>query len=250
MPILSWETWFIIALALAFGGFVKGLTGLGLPAFAIPIMAIFIGVERSVVMLLAPSLVLNCRLAWTHRDCAKDMPDLPRLLLMGLPGAVIGANILYHASEKVLATLLGVGVLAYLLVRILHPAFTLSAKGRKRWAPVVGFTAGSLQASTGISAPVVVPYVDSLGLNSRSYVFAVAAIFSGFSVAHFAILLFLQAYTLEQLMQSAAAVIPALTFMPLGIWLRKYVSPRLFGNLVRALLLVMALKLLQGAWLA
>ena len=66
MPVLSLEIWFIIGLALAFGGLVKGLTGLGLPAFAIPVMAIFIGVERSVVMLLAPSLVLNCHLAWTQ----------------------------------------------------------------------------------------------------------------------------------------------------------------------------------------
>ena len=250
MAVLSWEIWFVIGLSLAFGGLVKGLTGLGLPVFTIPVIAVFIGVERSVVMLLVPSLVLNCCLAWTHRDFAKDMPELPRLLLMGLLGVGIGANILYHASEKVLATLLSAGVLAYLLVRVIHPAFTLSPKSRKRWAPLVGFTAGSLQASTGISAPVVVPYVDSLGLSSRSYVFAVAAIFSGFSVAHFAILLFLQAYTPEQLVQSAAAAIPALVFMPLGIWLRKYVSPRLFGNLVRVLLLIMAVKLLQGAWLA
>ena len=165
-------------------------------------------------------------------------------------GAAIGASILYYASEKVLATFLAVGVLTYLTVRTLHPTFTLSPAGRRRWAPVVGFTAGSLQASTGISAPVVVPYVDSLGLSPRSYVFAVAAIFSGFSAAHFCIVLIMQVYTLDQLVQSAAAVMPALACMPLGIWLRKFISPRLFGNLVRILLLTMALKLLQGAWLA
>ncbi len=77
MAELSWEIWAIIGVSLAIGGLSKGLTGLGLPAFAIPVMAMFIGVERAVVMLVIPSIVLNGQLVWSHRDCVRDLPELP-----------------------------------------------------------------------------------------------------------------------------------------------------------------------------
>jgi hypothetical protein len=44
----------IILVAIALGSFVKGVTGSGLPQIAIPVMAIFLGVERAVVLMAIP----------------------------------------------------------------------------------------------------------------------------------------------------------------------------------------------------
>ena len=105
---LSWEELIVIVAALALGGLLKGVTGVGLPLIAVPVMAGFLGVERAVISMVIPSLVLNAYQVWTHRDQASHVPEWPRLLLAGVPGAAFGATVLYMASERFLATVLAV----------------------------------------------------------------------------------------------------------------------------------------------
>jgi hypothetical protein len=245
---MSSEDLVVVFVALAAGGLTKGLTGLGLPMVSIPIMAGFLGVERAVLILIMPIVVLNLWLAWVNRDCVVDVPELPRLLIPGLPGAALGASVLYLASDRVLATILAVWIVGYLLLRLLHPNLTLSQGARRRAAPAVGFAAGAMQAATGISAPIVAAYVDALGLSPRSYVFAVAAIFTALTGAHLVVLVSVSAYSLQQLLESTLAVIPALIFMKPGVWLRSLIAPSVFTGVIRVLLALMALRLLYGAW--
>lgn len=250
MPELAWQELLIIAVALGVGGATKGLTGLGLPMVAVPVMAGFLGVERTVLIMILPVLVLNLWLTWTLRDCIKEVPEMPRLLLPGVPGVMLGAGVLYLASERFLATVLAIWIVAYLLLRILHPNLSIAGDSRHRLAPAVGFAAGSLQAATGISAPVLAAYVDASGLTPRAYVFTLAAVFATLSGTHFAVLLALRAYSFEQFTVSLLAVLPALVFVPLGTKLRSLIQPQVFTQIIRALLFVMAVRLIYGAWLS
>ena len=250
MPELAWQELLIIAIALAAGGTAKGLTGLGLPMVAVPVLAGFLGVERAVMIMIMPVLVLNIWLSWTLRDCRHEVPEMPRLLLPSIPGVLLGAGILYLANERILATGLAIWILVYLVRRLFSPTLTLAGDARHRAAPMVGFGAGAMQAATGISAPVLVPYVDALGLSSRGYVFAVATVFSMLSGTHFIVMMSLQAYSLEQLAQSMLAVIPAIAFVPLGTKLRSLIEPQVFTRIIRVLMFIMAMRLIYGAWLA
>jgi uncharacterized membrane protein YfcA len=250
VPDLAWQELLIIAIALAAGGTAKGLTGLGLPMVAVPVLAGFLGVERAVMIMIMPVLVLNIWLSWTLRDCAKEVPEMRRLLLPSIPGVLLGAGILYLANERLLSSVLAIWILVYLVRRYFSPTLTLDGDARRRVAPAVGFGAGAMQAATGISAPVLVPYVDSLGLSSRGYVFAVATVFSMLSGTHFIVMMSLQAYSLEQLAESMLAVIPAIAFVPLGSKLRGLIEPQVFTRIIRVLMFVMAMRLIYGAWLA
>ena len=57
----------VIVTAIALGSLIKGVTGSGLPQIAIPVMAIFIGVEHSVVVMAIPGMVSNAWLIWRFR---------------------------------------------------------------------------------------------------------------------------------------------------------------------------------------
>jgi uncharacterized membrane protein YfcA len=161
---------------------------------------------------------------------------------------VFGATLLHFASDRALATGLASWLIAYIILRMLHPTFSLSLPARMRWSPVVGLGSGALQAATGISAPIVAAYVDSLRLAPRTYVFAVCAPFATFATAHFTILLGIGTYTPDLAMQSLLAIVPALLFIPVGARLRKFITQRGFELIIRLTLLVMALRLLYGAW--
>lgn len=245
---LSWQDWIVICGALAAGGLTKGLTGMGLPMVAIPIMAAFLGVERAVLIMIVPTVALNVWQSWDYRDCVEDMPEVWRLLLPGLPGAALGASVLYLAPDHWLATGLALWIGVYLALRIMHPDFSLSMPARRRLAPAVGFGSGAMQAATGICAPVIAPYMDALGLTPRSYVFAISTAFAAFAGSHFLVLLVLQAYSAQQLLESSIALIPGIVAMRPGMWLREIVEPRVFKRLIRVILAIMAVRLIYGAW--
>lgn len=248
MPSVTSQELLIILAALTVGGLVKGVTGMGLPIIAVPVMAGFLGVERAVLTMIIPTLVLNGYQVWTHRSEAGQLPEWPRLLLAGIPGAIFGATVLYLASDWFLSTALALWILGYVLLRLLHPSVSLSMPTRMRWSPVVGAASGALQAAVGIAAPIVAPYADALGLRPRTYVFAVCASFGTFAAAHLVIVIVLRMYTKELLTQSLLAVIPAIAFTPAGIWLRQFISQRVFDLLIRSILVAMSARLLYVSW--
>jgi|TARA_B110000116_G_C16780351_1_gene557965 uncharacterized membrane protein YfcA len=247
---LTWDAWLIIALALAAGGLTKGITGLGLPAVAVPIMASFLGVKDAVMIMLFPTLVTNAWLAWKERDTHVEVPELPSLLLAGIPGVALGAVVLYISSGRFLETVLSIWVLVYLLLRFLRPELRLSKQSRRHFAPPVGFACGALQGATGICAPVLVPYVDALGVGPRTYVFAFSSVFMFLGFGHITMLTIFGAFPYEQVIQSLMAVVPAMLFVPIGRWLRQYIPPDNFGSLIRVVLFVTAVRLFYGAWLS
>jgi uncharacterized membrane protein YfcA len=237
-----------IFVALAFGGFTKGLTGLGLPLITVPVLAGVFGVERAVLIMVIPSSLLNFYPAWTHRDQSSELPEIWHILLGAIPGVAIGATVLRLASDRFLATSLALWIIAYLLLRLFHPEFSISAAARRRWSPVVGMSAGALQAATGISAPIIAPYMDALGLKPRAYVFAVCACFGVFATVHLGLVVLSGAYTASLIGQSMLAILPALAFIQVGFWARKFVSQRWFDWIIRLTLVVMTIRILYGAW--
>jgi uncharacterized membrane protein YfcA len=238
----------VIVVALAIGGLMKGVTGVGLPLITVPVMAGFLGVERAVIIMVIPSVVLNFYQVWTHRQESPQVPEVVRIIVAGAAGAVFGASVLHLASDRALATGLATWLVAYVLLRIVHPSFSLALPARMRWSPLVGFGSGALQAATGISAPIIAAYADSLRLSPRSYVFAVCAPFGAFAAAHFTFLVAIDAYSVELVAQSGLAIVPAIAFVPVGVWVRRHITQRRFELIVRLTLLVMAGRLLQGAW--
>ena len=222
--------------------------GMGLPLVAVPVLAIFVGVERAVLIMIIPSVVLNAYPAWTHRRGAGQVPELKRMLLGALPGAVLGAAILQYASARFLETSLALWIFAYLIFRLLHPDFRLTDRFRRRWSPAVGAAAGALQASTGISAPIIAPYVNALRLKPEAYVFAVCVCFGTFATAHLSVATLSGVLTRDIVLQSLAAIVPALVFIPVGVWARRFISERVFDICIQSTLAVMGARMLYGAW--
>ena len=73
--------------------------------------------------------------------------------------------------------------------------------------------------------------------------------FGAFASAHLAIVIVSRLYTPEVLSQSLLAVIPAVAFTPVGIWLRRFVSRNAFDTIIRIVLVVMSLRLIYASWL-
>lgn len=234
----------IIFIALGLGSFAKGMTGLGLPIFAIPVMSAALGVEHAVAIMVIPSLLSNAWLVIIHR---KYLPLLRRLwpfLLAGILGGVLGSWSLAIIPPNILILLLIIWLGAYLILQYTHPEFGISDKTNKWVGPAIGLASGATQGATGISAPLIAPYIQSLKLEPLEYVFAVTFAFAAFSVSQLVALTEFDILTPARLYESLLALVPVMICLPLGVRASGVISKKTFDRALIAIFILMEAGLL------
>lgn len=240
---ITTESIAIIVIALAVGSFAKAITGIGLPPIAIPIMAGFLGMERTVVILVIPTMASNAWLVWEYRKHASLNRDLPIVLLTGMVGVALGTWALSELDDQVMFLLLAVWTWVYLLLAHFKPELKLPEWVQRPIAPVVGVAAGILQGATGVSGPIVATYFHALRLSKEAYVFSVTLSFLVLSGWQVIALVPMGMFTQSRFYEGLLALIPTLVVMPLGIYLARVMSARVFNMALFGVLFLISLRL-------
>lgn len=241
---LSIESLTIIFVALAVGSLVKGISGLGLPMVAIPVMAGFMPVDKAVAIMVIPSFVINIWLMWVYRRHAVKIDNLPWMFAAGIVGVVIGAVMLSILPNWYLILFMALWLGGYLFGVVTRRKVELPKGLSQHKAFAVIGVGGLVQGSVGSSGPVIAPYVHSLGLTQPQYVYTVSILFQIFGVAQLVSFIWLGLIDLERTYESLLALIPIAIFLPLAVWLSKFFNPRTFNVIVIGLLIVIELRLI------
>lgn len=229
-------------LAIGIGALAKGITGVGLPILAVPVLASFTSVEEAVVLMVLPSVAANGWLVVTHRKWSV-LRKHRSFLLFGLAGGVLGTWLLSVLDDHWLKLILAIWLGIYLLQYFSRRSFDQYFGGRGGLGPLLGIAAGTVQGASGISAPIVAPYFHANGLVRETYAFAVAFTFMIFSGAQIATMSRLDLLTTERLAIGLLVVVPTLLFTQLGIHLSRRITEKTFHNILLALFIAMELKL-------
>lgn len=238
----------VVVVVLAVGSFAKGLTGSGLPQLAIPVMALFLGVERAVIIMSIPGVFSNVWLVWLHRRASSQSRDLPVLLVTGTVGAVAGTVLLTTVDGRWLASTLATLIVVYVVLRVRRPHALLSRSASFWTSPPVGLAAGAFQGATGISGPLLATYLHAFGLVPAVYLFSLSSLFLVFAVTQVATLAVLGAYTTTLLGAGLLALVPVALMMPVGSWVSRRLDPARFSRLIMVTLVAAALALVWRAF--
>jgi uncharacterized membrane protein YfcA len=241
---MTTESLIIIFVALAAGSLVKGISGLGLPLTAIPVMASFMDVDRAVAIMVIPGVFINLWLLWTYRESAVQIPRLPLVCCAGVLGVVLGALILSSVPGWYLLLAMAVWLGGYLLTLILKIKLTSAGPISKHMPLIVVSAAGIIQGAIGTAGPVLAPYVHSLKLKQPQYVFAVSVLFQIFAVTQLVSFIWLGLINMERAVESLMACIPIAIFLPLAVWLSRFFNDRGFNILIIGLLVVIEVRLI------
>jgi len=232
----------IALLTIGIGALAKGVTGVGLPILAVPVLASFTSVEEAVVLMVLPGIAANVWLIVTHAKWAV-LRHHGGFLLLGLAGGVFGTWLLSILDDRwlklILAVWLGVYLLQYFSVRSLDRYFG----NRSALGPLLGLAAGTIQGASGISAPIVAPYFHANGLVKEAYAFATAFTFLLFSGAQIVSMIKMNMLTGNRIAIGLMVVAPTLLFTHLGIRLGRNISERTFDRILLTLFVAMELKL-------
>ena len=241
---MSAEPLIIIFVALAAGSLVKGISGLGLPLTAIPVMAGYMGVDHAVAILVLPGIFINFWLLWTYRDHAIQISNLPAVAVAAVFCVALGAWFLSKTPETYLIIFLCLW-LGFYLLRVLLKFWIEIPVGNTRLTQFIAVgAAGLVQGSIGMAGPILAPYVHSLNLKQPQYVFAVSVYFQIFGLTQLVSFLWLGLINSERIFESLLACIPIAIFLPLAVWLSRFISTTAFNGLIIALLVVIEGRLI------
>lgn len=237
----------LVFTAIAFGSLLKGITGLGLPVVALPVLSYFLGLPHAIGVLAIPIFITNLhqsiqtRAAW--REVTFLWPGLPG----GIVGLLVGVWFLTIMSPERLSLGIGIMLIIYISLKVFSPSFAFSQPTAYRLSPLAGFLGGFAQGATGLCAAVIVPFIQSINISRTAIIFTISTVFLIFSVVQMSALAYTGLLELRYILEGFLAMLPVVIFMPLGNWLGKRISRTVFDRVFLVVLGVIAIGLIQHA---
>ena len=241
---MALETIIIIFSTLALGSLVKGISGLGLPLIAIPVMAGFMEVYQAVAIMIFPRMLTNAYLLWAHRSDAVKLVSLPSAILVGVLGIVFGTWILSSTPGEYLLLFMSLWLGGYLFSLLFSKKVELPKVVTQNLSMIVVALGGIIQGAIGTGGPILVSYLHSLRLKHGEFVYAVSVLFQIFAFAHLFAFIWFGLIDLERTYLGLLACIPVIIFMPLAVRLSKKLSERASNGVVIALLILIEARLI------
>jgi uncharacterized membrane protein YfcA len=233
----------IVAIGFLLGGILKGATGFGAPMIAVPLLAAAVDVRFAVVVFSLPNLVPNLWQTWAYRKTILPRPFLLRFVGAGMVGSVVGTMILSVARTDILMLVVAGVVFLYIGLRIGRPHWRLAYEPARKWAWIPGLLAGISQTAAGLSAPISITYLNAMRLERLTFMPTISCFFAGLGVVQIPMLVGMGFLDGPKALLSAGALLPLVAGMPLGTWLGRRFSPKVFDRVILCVLTLLALRL-------
>jgi uncharacterized membrane protein YfcA len=236
----------LVGLCLALGGVLKGATGVGAPIIAIPAMVLMFDVRFAIVVMVLPNLMSNIWQIWKYWKHMENRGFLALLVSGGVLGVLPGTYALASLPSSTLSLLVASAICAYVALRLANPHWRLALPLARTLAFPAGVAAGFLQASTGLSAPVSITFLNAIRFSRPVFIASISLFFLTFTVFQLGALYFGGVMRDGEFLISAFAILPLLAAMPLGVRIAQKLSPAMFDRLILILLTLIALRLFAG----
>ncbi|MFM2130663.1 MAG: hypothetical protein RL477_2209 [Pseudomonadota bacterium] len=245
MPELSVTVLAVAAFALALGGFAKGVTGVGLPMVALPLMSSVIPIKEAVALLYFPILATNFYQAFAGGHFRMALARFWPLLLFLCLFVWIGTWSLVKFDAAIVSMILGLAIAVFAALSLARPSFVIGP----RWERPIGVVAGAAGGFFGglalIGGPPVIMYYVALNLKKEEFISCIALVYlltlvpAGFSFVSFGVL------ELRHVVPGLATIVPVVAGLFIGQWLRKRIDQDLFRKILLVSMVVIGLNLIR-----
>jgi uncharacterized protein len=243
---LDTTAFLVIAFGLGIGAICKGVTGMGLPLVATPVLAAYFGLPHAIAVMAVPAVATNIWQFWTYRHHEIAAGLAWRMIAGGLAGIAIGTALLRTTPGSLMSIAFGTILLAYVALRLLRPSFALPTSSARRYGAPVSFVGGLLQGAMGIAAPAIVTFLNAMRLERGPYIALISSVYLSFAVFQMIALASVGLVTTTTLAHGLFSLLPVTIFMAAGTRLARHVSPRGFDLAILALLVMMAARFLYA----
>ena len=239
----------VAALGFFGGGLVKGITGMGLPLVAVPVVALVLDL-RDALPLMTASVVLSN--VWQVAEAGNVRAAGARFWSIAAAiagGTWLGVALISAANSRLLEGILGAVVILFVAASLLRWAPVVPKRAEAWLNPLVGAVTGTVGGLTSIFSPPLAIYLLALRIGREEFISVMGITMLAGSLSF---TLALSGYGLlggQEVVGSLLALLPATAGLALGGWVRRRISVALFQRIVMLLLLVIGLKHLVGVLL-
>jgi uncharacterized membrane protein YfcA len=238
----------IIAATFVVAGFVKGVTGMGLPTVAMGILGTLMLPAQAAALLLLPSFVTN---VWQLFAGPSVLALAKRLwpMMAGIVAGTLAAVSFIAGGGGVWAVVgLGVALTLYAAAGLMAWRFSVPARHERWLSPAIGAVTGVVTGGTGVFVVPAVPYLQGLALKKEDLVQALGLSFTVSTIALAIGLVSESAFAFSDLRQSLFALVPALAGMAIGQRVRGRISAETFRRWFFICLLALGIQLIARAF--
>ncbi|GKX51725.1 membrane protein [Budvicia aquatica] len=241
---MSEQLYIYLSLIFILAGFVKGVTGMGLPTVAMGLLGMFMPLPIAAALLVIPSFVTNMLQLFTGPSVRLIISRLWLMMLLIVVGTVSASSLLITINPAWSAFALGVALIVYAAFALVSPSLTVSQASEKWLSPVIGGVTGVITGATGVFVMPAVPFLQSLRFSKDELVQALGLSFTVSTVALAVGLYLHDAFRVEQFSLSFLSILPALAGMWLGQKVRARIGAKRFRQCFLLFLIVLGMELI------
>uniref|UniRef100_UPI0025BF8587 sulfite exporter TauE/SafE family protein n=1 Tax=Aquisalimonas sp. TaxID=1872621 RepID=UPI0025BF8587 len=239
-------------LAMAAGGFAKGVVGFALPLIALSGMGSFLPFEVAVALLILPTLVSNLFQGLRNGVAAarSSLMRYWRLILVLVVMIAIAAQLVVALPDWLLFALLGTFITGFGVLQLAGWQPRLRLKRRRFWEVATAFPAGFFGGISGIWGPPIVMYLLAAEVPKVEMVRVQALCFLAGSLVLFGAHLASGVLNPMTLPISAWLILPTLGAMFAGYLVQDRLDQEVFRRVTLVVLVLAGLNLLRRALMA
>ncbi len=237
----------LISAIFLFAGFVKGLSGIGLPAISLAFLTMFMGIKLAIALVVMPGLLTNFWQIFGKHKVNNIILRVWPLLIFLFIFSLLGARVLVNNSE-ILTLFLGIILFFYALMSLKYKnKIIIPIKYEKLVGVLAGSLGGFLGGSTGTFIFPLALYVYSLKMNKNEFLQTIALVLISASLFLGISLTLNNLWTLELFLYSSYAVFPSFIGMYLGRKLQFMLNENIFRKIFLVVLMIIGLVIVNKA---
>ena len=228
---------FIIGFALLLGGLIKGLSGIGLPMVALPILSTQVSIQNAILLLTLPILFSNLAQAKEINLHHINQTWILVLLSSLLAGITLGSFLLFSHQHWILL-ITAISLTLYSVIALSGYHIRIKEESRITSAALTGSIAGFIGGGTSLYGWPLVIYTSALNLNKRDFISTISAIYLIAHLYFMATLYFQNMLTKQTMIFSFLASIPVFVGIFIGQVFNKKINQKHFYKLIQLLILI------------
>ncbi|MEM7358794.1 MAG: sulfite exporter TauE/SafE family protein [Pseudomonadota bacterium] len=235
---------YFVLFALISSAFIKGSLGLGFSTICLAILANVLELKTAISIVVIPSLISNVMVMIEAGNFRVSLRTFAWMLLMAVPGMLVGLQILRQADNSLSLTILSGVLVIYGCWGLLNRHFRIDERLIPRLNPVIGFFTGTVNGATGSQIFPIMPYLLSLNISKDVLVQTINMSFSLSSLIMLSALYYMNALDTASLFTYSLGIVPVMAGVWLGGKVRRRLSEQRFRQAVMVLIIVLGVLLL------
>lgn len=234
----------IILLAVFIAALVQSTLGFGFALISVPILGLFLPLHQAISVTFIIGTLINLFIFQAHRTHV-DFSKIKYLLLCAVLGTSFAGIFLQQVKVHTIEFIVYLTILFMSLYML--SGLNIKIKNHQIAQVSTGFFAGIVNTLAAVSGPIVVLYLQNIGLKKREFLGSVSIILTALNVL--SIILLLKLYGTEIFIDGWLLLIMA-GFVPLTIYIGKRIitkiNEQLFSRIVIISTLLIVLVKLAG----